>query len=168
MQILAAVLLAACGGGDAGAPAPVPDGGKVAQAAQAQSCDFSQALVMVDEIRIQQVDADDIVVTLPEPRPVDLLDPGTGVLEAMQTAPLTRDAVDVRLRVSDGMVRLPDGTMAPLEVPGRLRLTGDFRLAADMVADVVVQGFDRCSAIHAGTSGQFVLNSEVPAQLRAL
>lgn len=169
MQILAAALLAACGGGDAGTPALVPNGANVAQAAQAQSCDFSQALVMVDGIRIRQVDANDIVVTLPERRPVDLLDPGTGVLEAMQIAPLTRDAIDVRLRASDGTVRLPDGTIAPLKVPGNLRLTGDFRLAAGMVADLVVQGFDRCAAIHAaGNSGQFVLNGDVPAQLRAL
>jgi hypothetical protein len=168
IQVLAAVMLAACGGGDAGKPALDSGGGKVGQAAQARSCDFSQALVMVDEIRIQQVDADDIVVTLTEPRTVDLLDPGAGVLEAVQTAALTRDAIDVRLRASGGMVRLPDGTMAPLEVPGNLRLMGDFRLAAGMVADVVVQGFDRCNAIHAGTSGQFVLNSDVPAQLRAL
>ena len=81
MQILAAVLLVACGGG-ADTPALVSNGGDVLQAARVQSCDFSQARVMVDEMRIRQVDANDIVVTFPEPRPVDLLDPGTGVLEA--------------------------------------------------------------------------------------
>jgi hypothetical protein len=38
-----------------------------------------------------------------------------------------------------------------------------------MVADLVVQGFDRCSSIHAADiSGEFVLNGDVPAQLRAL
>jgi hypothetical protein len=168
MQILVAALLAACGGG-ADTPASVSNGGSVPQVARAQSCDFSQALVMVDEMRIRQVDANDIIVTLPEPRPVDLLDPGTGVLEALQTAPLTRDAIDVRLRASDGTVRLADGTVAPLKVPGNLRLTGDFHLAMGMVADLVVQGFDRCSAIRAaGNSGQFMLHGDVPAQLRAL
>ena len=124
---------------------------------------------MVNEMRIRQVDANDIVVALPTPRPIDLLDPGTGVLEALQAAPLTRDATDVRLRASDGTVRLADGTTAPLKVPGILRLTGDFRLATGMVADLVVQGFDRCNAIHAaGNSGQFVLTGDVPAQLHAL
>jgi hypothetical protein len=168
MQFLAAALLAACGGG-ADTLAPLSNEGSVPQVAPAQSCDFSQALVMVDEMRIRQVGANDIIVTLPEPRPIDLLDPGTGVLEALQTAPLTRDAIDVRLRTSDGTVRLADGTMAPLKVPGILRLTGDFRLATGMVADLVVQGFDRCNAIHAaGNSGQFVLNGDVPAQLLTL
>ena len=138
MQILAAVLLAACGGG-ADTPALVPNGGNVPQAARVQSCDFNQARVMVDEMRIRQVDANDIVVTFPEPRPVDLLDPGTGVLEALQTAPLTGDAIHVLLRASDGTVRLADGTMAPLSVPGNLRLTGDFRLATGMVADLVMR-----------------------------
>ena len=175
-QIAAAVLLAACGGGGADAPpnsgadtpALVLNGGNVAQATPA-SCDFSRALVMVDEIRIRHVDANDIVVTLPEPRPVDLLDPGTGVLEALQTAPLTRDAIDVRLRASDGTVHLPDGTMAPLKVPGNLQLSGDFHLATGMVADLVVQGFDRCNAIHTvGNSGQFVLDGDVPARLLSL
>ena len=66
-------------------------------------------------------------------------------------------------------MRLADGTMAPLSVPGNLRLTGDFRLATGMVADLVVQGFDRCNAIQAaGNSGQFVLHGDVPVQLRAL
>ena len=140
MQILAAALLVACGGG-AEMSAPLSNGGNVPQTAPAhgdsvpqtapangnsvpqvapaQSCDFSQALVMVNEMRIRQVDASDIIVTLPEPRPIDLLDPGTGVLEALQAAPLTRDAIDVRLRTSDGTVRLADGTMAPLKVAGQ-------------------------------------------------
>jgi hypothetical protein len=169
MQILAAALLAACGGG-ADTPAMLSNGVNVPQEARAQSCDFSQAQVMVNELRIRQVDANDIVVTFPEPRPIDLLDPGTGVLEALQTAPLTRDAIDVRLRASDGTLRFADGTVAPLNVPGNLRLTGDFHLAAGMVADLVVQGFDRCNAIHAaGNSGQFVLRGgDVPVQLLAL
>ena len=190
MQILAAVLLAACGGGG-DMPSTLSNGGSVAQVgsangntvpptapsnagddpqmARARSCDFSQALVMVNELRIRQVDANDIVVTLPEPRPIDLLDPGAGVLKALQTAPLTRDATDVRLRTSDGTVQLANGTTARLKVPGNLRLTGDFRLATGMVADLVVQGFDRCRAIHAaGNSGQFVLNGDVPVQLLAL
>lgn len=55
------------------------------------------------------------------------------------------------------------------EVPAELRLEGDFRLAPGMVADLVVQGFDRCNAIHAaGHRGQFELNGDVPAQVRAL
>jgi len=37
------------------------------------------------------------------------------------------------------------------------------------VADLVVQGFDRCNAIQAASqSGPFVLNGEVPALVRAL
>jgi hypothetical protein len=169
MQILAAVVLVACGGG-ADTPALLSNGGDVLQAARLPSCDFSQARVMVDEMRIRQFDANDIVVTFPEPRPIDLLDPGTGVLDALQTDPLTRDAIDVRLRTSDGTLHLADGTMAPLKVPGNLQLTGDLRLATGMVADLVVQGFDRCNAIRAdGNSGQFVLNDgDVPVQLLAL
>jgi hypothetical protein len=172
LQIAAAAIMAACGGADSGGGSfsvmsgmDVPD-----QAAPAASCTINQAKVLVEAIRISQADAQDIVVTLPQPRSIDLLDPGAGVLEALQLAPLTRDATEVRLRVAQGStVRLDDGTVAPLRVPGNLRLVGDFRLAAGMVADLVVQGFDHCGAIHAaGRSGQFVLNGEVPAQLRAL
>src|SRR5688572_15183012 len=65
MQILAAALLAACGGGD-DTPASVFNGGSVPQVVPAngdsvpqvtpaQSCDFSQAVVMVNEMRIRQV-----------------------------------------------------------------------------------------------------------------
>jgi hypothetical protein len=171
LQVVAAALLAACGGGGGGDAPPLVSGiESFLQAAPVSSCDLSQAQVLVDEIRIGQVGARDLIVTLPEPRPVDLLDPGTGVLEALQIAPLTRDATEVRLRTARGStVRLSDGTVAPLRVPGNLRLTGDFRLAAGMVADLVVLGFDRCNAIRAaGNSGQFVLNGDVLAQVRAL
>ena len=122
---------------------------------------------MVNEVRIRQVDANDIVVTLPEPRP-SIFSIRAQASEGTANRSLTRDATDIRLRASDGTVQLANGTTAPLKVPGNLRLTGDFRLATGMVADLVVQGFDRCNAIHvAGNSGHFVYG-DVPVQLLAL
>jgi hypothetical protein len=169
----AVIALSACGGGgSAGVPSmpPLSEMSAPPETVQASACAIRQAKVLVEEIHIRQAGAPDITVTLPQPRPVDLLDPGTGVLEALQVAPLTHDATELRLRTAHGStVRLEDGTQGPLRVPGNLRLVGDFHLAAGMVADVAVQGFDRCNAIHAaGKSGQFVLNGEVPAQVRAL
>ncbi|AMO22375.1 hypothetical protein UC35_05010 [Ramlibacter tataouinensis] len=139
------------------------------QGAPARACVTIRAEVPVDEIRIQPAGAGEVTVALSPPRVIDLLDPGTGVLEKLQLPPLTADAVDVRLRVAgDGAVRLEDGTMAPLRVPPALRLVGDFRLAAGMAADLVVQGFDRCGAIQA--SGAFFMLSvgDVPASVRAV
>lgn len=169
-QVVVAVVLAACGGGDGGPASPVLSDVQSTDPPRVTSCDLNQARVMVDQVRITQAGGSSIDVTLPEPRPVDLLDPGSGILEALQVAPLTRDALDVRLGVARGStVRLDNGTEAPLQVAAHLLLVGDFRLASGMEADIVVLGFDRCNAIHAaGTAGQFVLNGEVPAQVRAL
>ena len=175
LQLVTVALLAACGGGGGGSSSGTTSAPAVMTAAQpvAQdiSCQITRADVFVEAIRIRPAaNEPETSIELPAPRSIDLLDPGAGVLEALQVAPLTHDAADVRLRVASGStVQLEDGTVAPLRVPGQLRLTGDFRLAAGMVADLVVQGLDRCNAFHAaGGSGQFVLNGDVPTMVRAL
>jgi hypothetical protein len=177
LQIGAAAILAACGGGGGGAGAgdglaipALSDLGSSTKVAHAAPCTINQLNLVVDAVRIRLAGANAVHVNLPQPRSIDLLDPGAGVLEALEVPPLTHDAVDLNLRVADGStVRFDDGTVAALKVPGNLPLVGDFHLAAGMVADLVVQGFDRCGAVHAaGQSGQFVLIGDVPAMLRAL
>src|SRR4030095_12187464 len=98
LQIAAAAILGACGGGGFVLVA-FDTNGSTPQGLGGQVCSVTRVEVPVDQVRIRQASGDETTVTLPQPRSIDLLDPGTGVLEALQAPPLIRDAIELHLRV---------------------------------------------------------------------
>lgn len=170
----AAALLAACGGGDGGG---IGGTGTLHVAmTDAPSCGYDQVNVTIDRVRVHQsstaADADNgwSEVVLSPARRVDLLTLQNGVLEDLgQTQLPAGKYTQLRLVLAPNDAANPlansvvptGGTETALTTPSGqqsgLKMNVDIDVAADKIADVVLD-FDACkSVVKRGNSGQYNL-----------
>jgi len=135
----------------------------------ASGCTFAHVRLTVTAVRMRGANGNS-TITLPQPREIDLVSNGTGLLQALALPPLGPGAVpDIRLDVSQATVETTTGQVSPLRVPGGLRITTNDQVQAGRLADLVLQGFDPCASVSSpGNSGQFMLKGDVAAQVRLL
>lgn len=170
----AAALLAACGGGDGGGIGGT--GTLHVSMTDAPSCGYDQVNVTIDRVRVHQsssaADADSgwSEVVLSPARRVDLLTLQNGVLEDLgQTQLPAGKYTQLRLVLAPNDAANPlansvvptGGTETALTTPSAqqsgLKMNVDIDVAADKIADVVLD-FDACkSVVKRGNSGQYNL-----------
>jgi len=172
--LLAAGLLAACGGGDGGGIGGT--GTMHVSLTDAPSCGYDQVNVTIDRVRVNQsstaADADGgwSEVVLSPARRVDLLTLQNGVLEDLgQTQLPAGKYTQLRLVLAPNDAANPlansvvptGGSETALTTPSGqqsgLKMNVDIDVAADKIADVVID-FDACkSVVKRGNSGQYNL-----------
>jgi len=170
----AAALLAACGGGDGGGIGGT--GTLHVSMTDAPSCGYDQVNVTIDRVRVHQsssaADADGgwSEVVLSPARRVDLLTLQNGVLEDLgQTQLPAGKYTQLRLVLAPNDAANPlansvvptGGAETALTTPSAqqsgLKMNVDIDVAADKIADVVLD-FDACkSVVKRGNSGQYNL-----------
>jgi hypothetical protein len=174
--VLAAGLLAACGGGGGGGGGIGGTGTMHVSLTDAPSCGYDQVNVTIDRVRVHQsasaADADSgwSEVVLSPARRVDLLTLQNGVLEDLgQTQLPAGKYTQLRLVLAANDAANPlansvvptGGSETALTTPSAqqsgLKLNVDIDVAADKIADVVLD-FDACkSVVKRGNSGQYNL-----------
>jgi hypothetical protein len=172
----AAALLAACGGGGGGGGGIGGTGTMHVSLTDAPSCGYDQVNVTIDRVRVNQsssaADADGgwSEIVLSPARRVDLLTLQNGVLEDLgQTQLPAGKYTQLRLVLAPNDTTNPlansvvptGGTETALTTPSGqqsgLKLNVDIDVAADKIADVVLD-FDACkSVVKRGNSGQYNL-----------
>ncbi len=175
-MVFAAGLLAACGGGGGGGGGIGGTGTMHVSMTDAPSCGYDQVNVTIDRVRVNQsstaADADDgwSEVVLSPARRVDLLTLQNGVLEDLgQTQLPAGKYTQLRLVLAPNDAANPlansviptGGTETALTTPSGqqsgLKMNVDIDVAADKIADVVLD-FDACkSVVKRGNSGQYNL-----------
>ena len=178
--LFAAGLLAACGGGDGGGIGGT--GTMHVSLTDAPSCGYDQVNVTIDRVRVNQsssaADADDgwSEVVLTPARRVDLLTLQNGVLEDLgQTQLPAGKYTQLRLVLAPNDATNPfansvvptGGAETALTTPSGqqsgLKINVDIDVAADKIADVVLD-FDACkSVVKRGNSGQYNLKPVLTA-----
>ena len=173
--LFAAGLLAACGGGGEGGGIG-GTGTLHVSLTDAPSCGYDQVNVTIDRVRVNQsasaADADGgwSEIVLSPARRVDLLTLSNGVLEDLgQTALPAGKYTQLRLVLAPNDAANPlansvvpsGGTETALTTPSGqqsgLKMNVDIDVAADKIADVVLD-FDACkSVVKRGNSGQYNL-----------
>jgi len=175
--VFAAGLLAACGGGGGGEGGGIGGTGTLhVSLTDAPSCGYDQVNVTIDRVRVNQsasaADADGgwSEIVLSPARRVDLLTLSNGVLEDLgQTALPAGKYTQLRLVLAPNDAANPlansvvptGGTETALTTPSAqqsgLKMNVDIDVAADKIADVVLD-FDACkSVVKRGNSGQYNL-----------
>lgn len=174
----AAALLAACGGGGGGGGigGTGTNGTLHVSLTDAPSCGYDQVNVTIDRVRVNQSasaadgDAGWTEIVLSPQRRVDLLTLSNGVLEDLGQTPLPAGTyTQLRLVLAENDATHPlansvvptGGAETPLTTPSAqqsgLKLNTNIVVAADKVADVVLD-FDACkSVVKRGNSGQYNL-----------
>ena len=167
-------LLAACGGGSSNPS--VTTGTLRVALTDAPACGYESVNVTVREVRVHksasaaESDAGWVAVTLPTPRRIDLLTLTNGALEELGQTPLeTGRYTQMRLVLADNTgaaplanaVRPTGAAEAALETPSAfqtgLKMNVGIEVAANQIADVVID-FDACrSVVTAGRSGRYLL-----------
>lgn len=175
-MVFAAGLLAACGGGGGGGGGIGGTGTMHVSLTDAPSCGYDQVNVTIDRVRVNQsstaADADDgwSEVVLSPARRVDLLTLQNGVLEDLgQTQLPAGKYTQLRLVLAPNDATNPlansvvptGGTETALTTPSGqqsgLKMNVDIDVAADKIADVVLD-FDACkSVVKRGNSGEYNL-----------
>ncbi|MDD5325728.1 MAG: DUF4382 domain-containing protein [Polaromonas sp.] len=182
--VLGAVLvagLAACGGGGGGGGGAAADSGTLRLAlTDAPACGFDAVNVTVQKIRLHQsstaseTDGGWAEVVLNPARRVDLLSLQNGVLAELGQTPLPAGKyTQLRLVLADNTAATPmansvlpsGGTEAPLKTPSGqqsgVKTNIDIDIAANQMADFVLD-FNACkSVVVAGNSGQYLLKPAV-------
>lgn len=170
-----ATALAACGGGGGSASA---DGSLRVALTDAPSCGYDHVWVTVEKVRVHQnataADAEGgwSELAISPARRIDLLTLTNGALEELGTLPLAAGQYSqIRLVLASNggtgtatvanAVQPTGGDVVPLSTPSAqqsgLKLQAHFEVAADQMADVVLD-FDACkSIVQAGNSGSFNL-----------
>jgi hypothetical protein len=176
LALATTALLAACGGGGGSATATVPQGTLRMALTDAPSCGYDHVYVTVDRVRVHQSGgAEDSEggwqeIALATPKRLDLLDLTNGVLEELGQTELPAGTYNqVRLvlvenSASDPLANAvqPTGAaLVPLRTPSGqqsgLKLKSTFEVAADGLADLVLD-FDACrSVVKAGNGGNYNL-----------
>jgi len=174
-MVFAAGLLAACGGGGGGGGIG-GTGTMHVSLTDAPSCGYDQVNVTIDRVRVNQsssaADADGgwSEIVLSPARRVDLLTLSNGVLEDLgQTQLPAGKYTQLRLVLAPNDASNPlansvvptGGTETALTTPSGqqsgLKMNVDIDVAADKIADVVLD-FDACkSVVKRGNSGQYNL-----------
>ena len=174
--VFAAGLLAACGGGSGEGGGIGGTGTLHVSLTDAPSCGYDQVNVTIDRVRVNQsasaADADGgwSEIVLSPARRVDLLTLSNGVLEDLgQTALPAGKYTQLRLVLAPNDAANPlansvvptGGTETALTTPSAqqsgLKMNVDIDVAADKIADVVLD-FDACkSVVKRGNSGQYNL-----------
>jgi hypothetical protein len=174
VMVFAAGLLAACGGGDGGGIGGT--GTMHVSMTDAPSCGYDQVNVTIDRVRVHQsstaadTDGGWSEVVLSPARRVDLLTLQNGVLEDLgQTQLPAGKYTQLRLVLAPNDAANPlansvvptGGTETALTTPSGqqtgLKMNVDIDVAADKIADVVLD-FDACkSVVKRGNSGQYNL-----------
>ncbi|MBA2547848.1 MAG: DUF4382 domain-containing protein, partial [Burkholderiaceae bacterium] len=174
---VAASTLVACGGGDSDSGGAAPAAGTLRLAlTDAPACGYDQVNVTVEKVRVHKsttaADADggwSEVVLSPVKR-VNLLDLTNGVLEELGSTSLPVGTyTQLRLVLKDNSAATPlansilptGGTETALDTPSAqqsgLKIKADITVAANQVADFVLD-FDACkSIVRAGQSGRYNL-----------
>ena len=181
-----AAALAACGGGAGGSGDQVNASSVQARSVDT-SCSFDRVFITVEKIRVRQRSAAAgeetgwTGIALPEPRRIDLMNLGGGLLQALGAEPLGAGhyagfRLVLATNTATGAGSLANavlsagGEPAPLAIPGGpggLELQSDFDVPAGQVADPVPAGFDPCrSIVRQGNPGQFLLKPQI--NLRAV
>jgi len=176
-MVCAAALLAACGGGGGGGGGGIGGTGTMhVSLTDAPSCGYDQVNVTIDRVRVNQnasaadTDGDWSEIVLSPARRVDLLTLSNGVLEDLgQTQLPAGKYTQLRLVLAPNDAANPlansvvptGGTETALTTPSAqqsgLKVNVDIDVAADKIADVVLD-FDACkSVVKRGNSGQYNL-----------
>lgn len=174
----AAALIAACGGGSGDGAA----GSVRLHLTDAPACGYDEVNVTVERVRVHAKanaganEAGWSELVLSPARRVDLLDLTNGVLEELGTLPLPAGSyTQVRLVLSPNSgadplansVRPTGGVEQALTTPSAqqsgTKIQANFSVAANQVADLVLD-FDACrSLVAAGNSGQILLKPVISA-----
>lgn len=174
----ATLMLAACGGGNGDSGTSM--GTLHASLTDAPSCGYDAVHVTIDRVRVHQsasaadTDSGWSEVVLSPPKRVDLLTLTNGVLEELgQTQLPTGTYTQLRLVLAPNDAANPlanavtptGGTETALTTPSGtqtgVKLNADVSVAADKIADVVLD-FDACkSVVKRGNSGQYNLKPVV-------
>ncbi len=174
-------LLSACGGGGGSGDAMASANGTLALSlTDAPACGYDHVNVAIQKIRVNQsatasdTDAGWTDLSFSTPRRVDLLSLTNGVLASLGQIPLQAGhytQLRLVLAPNDGANPLLNsvvptgGTEVALDTPSAaqsgLKLNADITIAADQLADFVLD-FDACkSVVTAGNSGKFLLKPVV-------
>lgn len=179
LSALSLCAVAACGGGSEGS-LPSPTAARASAtataavtapaAAKTPACDYESLYLTVESVRLRLHGASGEAwheMRLPQPRQLDLLHVGTGLLEALGAAPLPAGRYkEVRLVLAGdpmaNVIQASGGAPLPLSVPGGLqdglRVAGGFEVPASQSGDIMLDGFDACkSVVKAGSSGTYQL-----------
>lgn len=176
----ATLMLAACGGGNGDSGSSGTMGTLHVSLTDAPSCGYDAVHVTIDRVRVHQsagaADSDSgwSEVVLSPPKRVDLLTLTNGVLEELgQTQLPTGTYTQLRLVLAPNDAANPlanavtptGGAETALTTPSGtqtgLKLNADIAVAADKIADVVLD-FDACkSVVKRGNSGQYNLKPVV-------
>ena len=180
---LVAAVLGACGGGGGGGIGGTGrDGTMHVSMTDAPSCGFDHVYVTVDRVRVNQSstaadgDAGWSEVVLSPARRVDLLSLTNGVLEDLGSTQLPSGKyTQLRLVLVDNDSTTPlansvvptGGSETALDTPSAqqsgLKINVDLDVAADQIADVVID-FDACkSVVQRGNSGRYNLKPVLSA-----
>ncbi len=178
LVVVAAVALAACGGGDSEPVAgPVAAGTLRVALVDAPACGYDEVNVTVEKVRVHQsgMAADEAggwseVVLNPVKR-INLLNLTNGVLEELGTTTLPAGTyTQLRLVLSSNSAATPlansvlptSGTETPLVTPSGqqsgLKINPQINVTSSQLSDVVLD-FDACkSVVVAGNSGRYLLH----------
>jgi hypothetical protein len=179
----ALLTLAACGGGGSestpgGIASPSGPGSGTLRLAltDAPGCDYKAVNIKVEKVRVHQSstagDADagwhELAVPPTSPQPVDLLTLTNGLLQELGQLPLPAGRytqLRLVLAESGNSLKLADGAVVPLTTPSGqqsgIKVNVDIAVAADRMADFVLD-FDACkSVVVAGRSGKYLLKPQL-------
>ncbi len=177
---VAAASLVACGGGGDDGGTAAGQGTLRLAITDAPACGFDAVHITVDKVRVHQSgsaaanDAGWSELTLSPPRRLNLLNLTNGVMEELGQLPLpTGKYQQVRLVLADNGGNTPlansvvptGSTEVALKTPSGqqsgIKMNADIDIAANQMADFVID-FDACkSVVSAGNSGQYLLKPVV-------
>jgi hypothetical protein len=172
LALASSLILAACGGG--GSPASLLDVAQPqsARATRTASCSYAHVWVTVTSVRVLG-DSGWQDIALATPGRIDLLAASGGILQALGATSLQPghySQLRLVLAADGNAVQPAGGTETPLKVPSGsssgLKLMGEITVATGTTGDLVLDGFDPCTAIVVTGNGSFNLRPEAQASMQ--